>query len=132
MLAQHPVMAFAATRDAVRARRFYEDVLGLRLISDEPWALVFDANGIMFRVQKVDDFTPQPFTTLGWRVPDLRAAIEALRQHGLRFERYPGFDQDERDIWTAPGGGRVAWFKDPDGNTLSLTQFEERNVDPCH
>jgi catechol 2,3-dioxygenase-like lactoylglutathione lyase family enzyme len=123
MLAQHSIIAFAATRDAVRARRFYEDVLGLRLISDEPWALVFDANGTMLRLQKVDSFTPQPFTTLGWRVLDIRAVSEALQQRGLRFERYPGFDQDELGIWTAPGGGRVAWFKDPDGNTLSLTQF---------
>ena len=123
MLASHPVMAFVATRNAEAARRFYADTLGLRLVSDEPWAIVFDAAGTVLRIQKVEAFTPHPFTALGWNVRDIEAAVAELANRDVHFERYPGLDQDERGIWRAPGGGRIAWFKDPDGNTLSLTQF---------
>jgi catechol 2,3-dioxygenase-like lactoylglutathione lyase family enzyme len=123
MLASQPVIAFVATRNAQAARRFYADTLGLRLVSDEPWAIVFDAAGTMLRIQKVEVFTPHAFTALGWNVRDIEAVVAELTNRDVRFERYPGLDQDERGIWRAPGGGRVAWFKDPDGNTLSLTQF---------
>jgi catechol 2,3-dioxygenase-like lactoylglutathione lyase family enzyme len=122
MLAEHALIAFVATRNPERARRFYQEVLGLRLVADEPSALVFDAHGTVLRVQKVSELSPHPFTTLGWRVPDIDAATAALEQRGVRFESYPGLDQNERGVWTSPGGARVAWFKDTDGNTLSLTQ----------
>jgi len=115
-------MAFLATRDSARARRFYADVLGLRLVSDDPYALVFDAAGTVLRVQKVDELEPRPFTVLGWRVANIEATVDALVARGVRFERYHGMDQDARGVWRTPGGARVAWFKDPDGNTLSLTQ----------
>lgn len=125
MLGNAPVMAFVATAHPDEARRFYEEVLGLSLVADEPFALVFDLGGVMLRVQKVESLTPQTFTVLGWRVEDIAAAVQALRGRGVTFQRYEGMGQDAMDVWQSPGGARVAWFRDPDGNTLSLTQFEE-------
>jgi catechol 2,3-dioxygenase-like lactoylglutathione lyase family enzyme len=122
MLADHPAVAFLATRDEERARPFYEGTLGLRLVSDEPWAMVFEAGGTTVRIQKLDEFEPHTFTALGWLVPDIDAAIEELAQRHVRFEHYRGLDQDERGVWRSPSGARVAWFRDPDGNTLSITQ----------
>jgi catechol 2,3-dioxygenase-like lactoylglutathione lyase family enzyme len=123
-LGNQPVIAFIATRDAEGARRFYRDVLGLVLVLDQlPFALVFDACGTMLRVTPVKELQPAPYTVLGWQVPDIVAAAKAMENAGVRFERYPGLEQDELGIWTAPGGAaRVAWFKDPDGNTLSISQ----------
>lgn len=124
MLGVHALMAFLATRDAARARAFYEGTLGLRFVADEPFALVFDAHGTRLHLQKVDAFLPLPFTVLGWRVPDVGATAQVLAERGVRFERYPGMmEQDALGVWTAPGGARVAWFRDPDGNVLSLTQL---------
>ncbi|MFL5304453.1 MAG: VOC family protein [Polyangia bacterium] len=123
-LAENRVMAFLATRDGARARAFYADTLGLRVLSDDGFALALDAGGTMLRIQKVDDFTPHPFTALGWEVPDLQATVGALALAGVTFQRYPGMDQDARGIWRSPSGARIAWFKDPDGNTLSLSQLE--------
>jgi len=122
MLADQPFVAFIATKDETKARHFYGEVLGLRLVRDEPSAIVFDARGTTVRIQKLDAFDPQTFTVLGWQVPDIDAAIEELAKRNVRFERYSGMDQDERRVWRAPTGARVAWFKDPDGNTLSITQ----------
>ncbi len=123
MLDNAKLMAFAATRDGAKAREFYEGVLGLRVVSDDPFALALDANGTMLRVQKVAEFTPPPFTALGWEVADIRASVATLLEAGVAFQTYPGMGQDERGIWHAPSGAFVAWFKDPDGNTLSLTQL---------
>ena|SRR5260370_12619689 len=123
MLGSQKLMAFVATRDSARAQSFYQDVLGLRLVADEEWAVVFDANGTMLRIQKVREMTAAPYTALGWQVPDIRRAVSSLREKKVPFERYPFLEQDEAGIWTAPGGAKVAWFKDPDGNLLSLTQF---------
>jgi len=119
------VIAFAPTTDAERARAFYEGVLGLRLVADEkPFALVFDAHGIMLRVTAVRELKPQQFTILGWRAADIEATIDRLAGAGVEFQRYKGMnDTDPRGIWNSPNGGRIAWFKDPDGNVLSLTQF---------
>jgi hypothetical protein len=99
--------------------------LGLRLLADEPYALVFDTNGTMLRVQKVQQVTPAPYTALGWEVPDIYATVRELSKKHVAFERIsiPGSSQDELGVWTADDGTKVAWFKDPDGNTLSLTQF---------
>jgi len=116
-------MCFAATTRAEEARRFYRDVLGLRLVDDGPFALEFDANGTMLRIQKVDALVPATHTTLGWQVADIRASIDELTKHGVELARYDGMPQDERGIWCSPSGAQVAWFRDPDGNTLSLTQF---------
>ena len=123
MLGKQTLVAFVATRDAVRARAFYEQTLGLSLVSDDPYALVFDANGTTIRLQKIDGFAPQPFTALGWTVDDIQAVVAALQRKGVICERFPGMDQDAHGVWASPSGARVAWFKDPDGNVLSLTEF---------
>lgn len=123
MLASAEIMAFAPTRDATKARPFYEGVLGLRVLSQDNFALALDANGIMLRVTIVPaGFKPQPFTVLGWQVPDVAAAVSALREKGVQFEHYGLPGQDRNAIWTAPGGSKIAWFKDPDGNILSVSQ----------
>jgi catechol 2,3-dioxygenase-like lactoylglutathione lyase family enzyme len=125
MLASHKIMAFAPTLGAKKARPFYEGVLGLHVLSQDNFALALDANGIMLRVTNVPpSFKPQPFTILGWQVPDIAAAVSTLKQKGVHFETYGLPTQDAEGIWTAPGGAKIAWFKDPDGNVLSLTQFQ--------
>jgi catechol 2,3-dioxygenase-like lactoylglutathione lyase family enzyme len=121
MLNASPLMAFVATARPDAALAFYGTVLGLPLLEDTPFALVFDAHGTRLRVQKVQQVVVAPYTVLGWRVPDIRAAVQALAAKGVEFRRYPGIDQDELGIWMAPGDTQVAWFRDPDGHTLSLS-----------
>ncbi len=125
ILGTSKLVAFVATTNSTRARAFYEGVLGLRLIEDEqPFALVFDANGIMLRVTAVHEHNPAQFTVLGWGVESIENTVQRLTAAGAEFQRYPGInDGDPRGIWTAPGGARIAWFKDRDGNVLSVTQF---------
>ncbi len=125
MLGKSDLICFAATRDAAAAKIFYADVLGLTLVEDGPFALVFDAHGTMLRVQKVQEHEPPPFTVLGWRVDDVAAKAAALIAKGVRFQFYPGMVQDTNGVWITPDGAKVAWFKDPDGNTLSLTEWPE-------
>jgi len=123
MLGSARLVAFAATRDPERSKAFYETVLGLRLVADEPFALVFDASGTTLRVQKVQNLPKIEHTVLGWEVPDIRRAVATLRSKGIAFERYSFLEQDADGIWQTPAGARIAWFKDPDGNILSLTQM---------
>ena len=123
MLTRSKLICFAATTNPARSQEFYRDTLGLRLVEDSPFALVFDAAGTMLRIQKVESLSPAKHTTLGWEVEDIQATIRQLTENGVRFERFAGLPQDEHGIWTTPDGSRVAWFKDPDGNTLSLTEF---------
>lgn len=125
ILSNSKVVAFVSTTDPAKARSFYESVLGLHLVHDEPpFALVFDANGTMLRVTTVAQHQPAPFTVLGWDVESIAATVERLTAAGIVFLRYPGLnDADPLGIWTAPGGARIAWFHDPDGNVLSVTQF---------
>lgn len=127
MLGTTDIIAFVPTRDSVKARAFYEGVLGLRFISDDGFALVFNANGIMIRVVKVQQFTPVQYTILGWQVTEIEKVIGSLQEKGVRFERFGFFQQDELGIWIAPSGDKVAWFKDPDGNTLSLSEHANWN-----
>jgi catechol 2,3-dioxygenase-like lactoylglutathione lyase family enzyme len=122
MLGKHPLVAFVAAKDAAAARRFYEHTLGLKVLSEDDYAIVCDADGTTLRIQKVGGLRPQSFTVLGWAVPDLPAIVDELGKRGVQFERFEGMDQDARGIWLAPSGARVVWFKDPDGNTLSLTE----------
>jgi catechol 2,3-dioxygenase-like lactoylglutathione lyase family enzyme len=112
-----------ATRDPARAKTFYRDTLGLTLVSEDPFALVFDAHGTMLRVTTVPQVAAAAYTVLGWRVANIVTASDDLRNSGVRFERYAGMRQDKRGVWKSPSGALVAWFKDPDGNTLSITQF---------
>lgn len=125
MLSNSKIVTFAATRKPDGARDFYERTLGLRLINEDGFAIVFDANGIMLRLQKVGEHAPANHTVLGWGVAEIDTEIKELAGRGVRFERYEGLGQDESGVWEAPSGAKVAWFKDPDGNVLSLTQFKE-------
>ena len=122
MLSKSPLVAFVATAAPGAAKHFYGSVLGLRLLEDTPFALVFDAKGTSLRIQKVQHVSPAPHTVLGWAVRDIRAAVQGLAAKGVAFQRYDGLAQDQLGIWSAPGGALVAWFRDPDGNTLSLTE----------
>ena len=123
MLGDARVVAFAPSLDLGRARSFYEGILGLRVVDENPFALVIDAPGTTIRITAVGDLDARPFTVLGWEVPDVRATVGALSGRGVQFERFEGMDQDDSGIWTTPGGDQVAWFKDPDGNVLSLTEL---------
>ena len=123
MLQASEVVAFVGSADLRRARVFYEQALGLRLIEHNDFACVFDANGTMLRVTAVPEVARSGYTVLGWRVSDIAATVRGLTAKGIAFLRYDGLDQDESGAWTTPGGDQVAWFADPDGNVLSLTQF---------
>jgi catechol 2,3-dioxygenase-like lactoylglutathione lyase family enzyme len=125
ILGKRNLVAFVATKNPVKARAFYEGVLGLKLVEDaQPFALVFDANGTMLRITTVQEHNPAPFTVLGWSVDSIEETVEQLTAAGVELERYPGVnDGDAKGIWTAPSGARIAWFKDPDQNVLSVTQF---------
>lgn len=116
------IIGFIPTKNAERARSFYQDMLGLRFLSDDSFAIAMDSNGIMVRLVRMEQFTPAPYTILGWQVEDLSSTVKALAADGLVFQRYSFLKQDEDGIWTAPEGARVAWFQDPDGNLLSFSQ----------
>ncbi len=122
MLGSSDLVAFVATTDIDRALVFYRDTLGLSLVEESPFACVFDAHGTPLRVTPVGEIRTAPYTVLGWAVDDIRATVQALGAAGVRFERFEGIDQDDVGVWTAPNGAQVAWFTDPDGNVLSLTQ----------
>ena len=122
-LGSEKIMAFVGTQDAAKAKAFYQDTLGLRLISEDQFALAFDAEGIMLRVTNVGKVVIAPYTVLGWQVKNIAATVKAMRDANVKFEHYEGLGQDKLGVWHAPGGAKVAWFKDPDGNTLSITQL---------
>lgn len=122
-LSKCKLVAFVTVVDVDRAKAFYRDTLGLRLVSEElPFAMVFDANGTMLRLAIGRDASPSPGTVLGWQVLDITEAVRDLLEAGVRFEQYEFMKQDELGIWTTPTGARVAWFKDPDGNVLSISE----------
>jgi catechol 2,3-dioxygenase-like lactoylglutathione lyase family enzyme len=123
ILAHSEITAFVATTQPEKARAFYCDVLGLLFQEDTPFALVVRAANAAVRIQKVSAFTPLPFTALGWKVADIEATVKELANNGIRFERFEGMNQNELGIWDSPSGAKVCWFKDLDGNLLSLTEF---------
>jgi catechol 2,3-dioxygenase-like lactoylglutathione lyase family enzyme len=123
VLASDPVVAFLAATNAERARSFCKGVLGLRFVANETHSLVSDCKGTMLRISTVDSLRPQAFTMLGWAVADLEGTMSHLARRGVEFERHGGFRQDERDVASFADGTKVAWFRDPDGNGLPLTQF---------
>ena len=122
MLSESEVMGFIPTKDGAKARAFYEGKLGLRFISDDHFALVVESHGTIIRISKVENFTPFPFTIFGWRVKNIEEDVRSLTGLGVSFQRFPGLDQNDLAIWTSPDGTKVAWFHDPDGNLLSLSQ----------
>jgi catechol 2,3-dioxygenase-like lactoylglutathione lyase family enzyme len=123
MLESCDLVAFVGAADLDRARAFYEGVLGLPVTERTDFACVFDSGGTMLRVTAVPAVAQPGYTVLGWRVPDITAVVRELTGRGVTVLHFDGMQQDEDGIWTTPGGDRVAWFADPDGNTLSLTQF---------
>jgi len=125
-LGNYNIVGFIGIVDVERAKEFYRDTLGLRLVSEEPpFAIVFEAHGIMLRLGMAKELPPARGTVLGWHVPDIVAAVRDLERAGVRFERYDFMKQDDLGIWTTPTGAKVAWFKDPDGNILSLSEHPE-------
>jgi catechol 2,3-dioxygenase-like lactoylglutathione lyase family enzyme len=125
MLGSTNIVAFVPITDGARARAFYEGVLGLKFVKDDGFALVFDANGIMVRAAKMKEVVPAQFTVLGWQVRNIENVVRGLQGKGVKFEIFGFFKQDELGIWTAPTGDKVAWFKDPDGNMLSVSEHVE-------
>jgi catechol 2,3-dioxygenase-like lactoylglutathione lyase family enzyme len=125
MLQSSSLIAFAGATDLARARAFYEHTLGLRVVEQNDLACVFDANGTMLRITAVSEISIPGYTVLGWQVANMEEAVHALTLKGVEFTQYDGMDQDLTGIWTSPGGDRVAWFTDPDGNIVSLTEFAQ-------
>ena len=122
MLSTANPIAFIPTRDADRARPFYETTLRLPFLSDDGFALNFETGGILLRIVRVGEFSPQIFTIFGWDVPDVEAAVVELSGRGVEFLHIHGMQQSPSGVWTSPSGAKVAWLKDPDGNTLSVSQ----------
>jgi len=122
VLSASDLVAFVACRNLGVSDRFYGGVLGLELVESSAFANAYDAKGTQLRVTRVQKLASAPYTVLGWRVADIIEAVRALRQAGVEFKRYEGMAQDEHGVWVSPGGARIAWFADPDGNTLSLQQ----------
>lgn len=122
MLTSAKIVAFVQVTDRQKAKEFYVDILGLKFISEDPFALVVDSNGTRIRIGELADLKPAHFTVLGWEVPDIEAAVSDLQTSGVELQQYGFKGQDERGIWTTPGGDKVAWFKDPAGNVLSVSQ----------
>lgn len=124
MLATSNFIAIIPTKDFTQARNFYENILQLRFLEEDAFALVFQAHHALLRIVKIPDFQPAPYTLHGWQVSNIGDEVRELEASGVLFERYPWFEQDDLGIWTAPNGSLVAWFKDPDGNVLSASQHK--------
>jgi catechol 2,3-dioxygenase-like lactoylglutathione lyase family enzyme len=125
MLADSKAVAFVTVTDLDRARAFYEGVLGLKVLSQDVFAVMAQAGGVKLRISRAPVVVPAPYTVAGFDVEDIDAIVDGLASRGVVFERYPFFGdaQDARGVWSAPGGARVAWFKDPDGNLLSVQRM---------
>ena len=124
MLAASKLIGFVPTRDSKRSREFYEGKLGFQFVSNDQFALVMQAGESMIRIAKADNFTPAQYTVMGWEVTEIEAMVKWLNGRGVVFEKYPFVQDRELGIWTTPNGDKVAWFKDPDGNVLSLSQHQ--------
>jgi catechol 2,3-dioxygenase-like lactoylglutathione lyase family enzyme len=122
MLSSGKLVGFVPTKNAQAARAFYENKLGFQFVSDDPYALVVRAGETMIRVAKAQEFNPAPYTVMGWEVDDIEAVVRWLQGRGVVFEKYPFVQNRELGIWTTPNGDKVAWFKDPDSNVLSVSQ----------
>jgi len=123
MLGSARLQTLVWTSDTARAKPFYSDVLGLRFARESLGALVYEVGGGELRVSPVPSTKPSEHTVVGFAVDDLSEVVDGLEQHAIAPERFPGFDHDERGMWTAPDGTRVVWFRDPDGNLLSAVQY---------
>ncbi len=124
MLASGKLIGFVPTKDSSKAREFYEGKLGFEFVSDDQFALVMKAGESMIRIVKGANFTPAQYTVMGWEVADVEVMVKWLNDRGVTFEKYPFVEDKKLGIWTTPNGDKVAWFKDPDGNVLSLSQHK--------
>jgi catechol 2,3-dioxygenase-like lactoylglutathione lyase family enzyme len=124
MLASSKIIGFVPTKDSVKARGFYEGILQFQFVSDDMFALVVKAGETMLRIGKVQDFTPAPYTVLGWEVSNIEEVVKWLQKRGVALEKFPFVQDKELGIWTTPNGDKVAWFRDPDGNVLSVSQHQ--------
>lgn len=122
MLKNSKLIGFVATSKPEISRQFYDELLGLTLLEESPFAIVFESKNTVIRIQKTDHVCPPPYTALGWEVENIMETVRTLSDKGVQFEKFGGMEQDDLGIWNIPGGAKVAWFKDPDGNLLSLTQ----------
>ncbi|PWU03538.1 MAG: glyoxalase [Bacteroidetes bacterium] len=123
MLGDKELKAFVPTTNPKKAKKFYKDILGLEFMYEDDYALEFNANGTVLRIAIVPELSPQPFTVLGWNVDDIVSTIESLNKQEVFCEQFEFLEQDDLGIWNAPSGTKVAWFKDPDENILSLTEL---------
>ena len=123
MLSAPQITAFLPTTQPETSKRFYKDILGLQLVSEDDYALEFEGNGAHLRITTVPELNPHPFTVLGFKIKEIDAQVKSLAAKGVTFERYDHFEQNKLGIWTAPSNAKIAWFKDPDGNLLSLTEY---------
>jgi catechol 2,3-dioxygenase-like lactoylglutathione lyase family enzyme len=130
MLTRNRIMAFIPSTDLDRSRNFYQHTLGMRVLYQDDFAVALISDGVMIRVTQVGKFEPQKFTIFGWEVSDIERAVKKLKSKKIEFQHFGMPDQHESGIWTAPSGARVAWFNDPDGNNLSLTQFATESRKP--
>jgi catechol 2,3-dioxygenase-like lactoylglutathione lyase family enzyme len=124
MLASNKIIGFVPTKDSAKARGFYEGILQFQFVSDDMFALVMRAGETMLRIGKVQDFTPAPYTVLGWEVSNIEEVVAWLQKRGITFEKFPFVQDKELGIWTAPTGDKIAWFRDPDENVLSVSQHK--------
>lgn len=126
MLTDKKVKAFVITTDAVAAKKFYGEILGFKFLSEDDYGLEFEMNNALLRVSvtSLENAEPQKNTVLGWCVPDIYETVEFLKSKGINLERYSFLQQDENGVWNAESGTKVAWFKDPNGNLLSIDQKE--------
>lgn len=116
------IISFLATSNVKESRSFFEKI-GLELVEETEFAVVYAGANGQLRIQKVEEFTPHPYTVLGWKVDAIETAVGELMKKGVIFEKYDRLSQDFNAIWTSPSGAKIAWFKDPDGNLISLTQY---------
>lgn len=128
MLPDSKLIAFVASAKPLEAKRFYGNVLGFTLVEESQFALVFETGGTTIRVQKVERVVAPGYTALGWQVGNIDNEVEHLSKRGVAFERFAHLPQDDAGIWLTPDGSKVAWFRDPDGNTLSLTEPQRRDA----
>lgn len=126
MLDNANLIAFVATARPEEAKRFYRETLGLLFVEDDQNHIVFDSNGTLLRIQRVQQFTPTGLIALSWEVDNILSEVATLKAQGVKFERFPNLEQDANDIWVAYDGTMVAWFKDPDGNLLSISEHAQR------
>jgi catechol 2,3-dioxygenase-like lactoylglutathione lyase family enzyme len=124
MLASSKIIGFVPTKDSVKARGFYEGIMQFQFVSDDMFALVMKAGETMIRIVKVQDFTPAPYTVLGWEVSNIEEVAKWLQKRGVTLEKFPFVQDKELGVWTTPDGDKVAWFRDPDGNVLSVSQHK--------